>query len=158
MVGNTVETLFRERQRGNTYLSTSVRNSSEFFISQPLSDNVKASDIMVSVIRSQISKIRYANINMYYCDSSCRESLISVTKHLAYLIMLHYDSTMLHALIAIAISLRHRSCSTVLCEYYLQIFPFEIISQTHRADLRRTRIDAPIFWLSYDLHSTNHIT
>lgn len=36
---------------------------------------------------------------------------------------------MLHALIAIAISLRHRSYeySFVLCEYYLQMSPFQIL-------------------------------
>lgn len=98
-----------------TYLSTRTRKAREFFVSQSPSGNVKvASDIMASVTRSQISKIRYASIYMYYCDSSCRESLISVTKHLAYLIILRHDSTMLHALIAIAISLRHRSCTASL--------------------------------------------
>lgn len=95
---------------------------------------------MASVTRSQISKIRYASINMYYCDSDCQESLISVTKHLAYLIILRYDSTMLRALIAIAISLRHSSCSLVLDEYYPQVPSFQTVLI---CDV--TWIDAPTF-------------
>jgi len=68
IIGNIVETLslFCERQRRKI----------EFFVLRPPSANVTvASDIMVSVTRLQISKIRYATINMYYCDSSRRESL-----------------------------------------------------------------------------------